>query len=64
MSDLAWIALLIILYMVIIKPMMQGMVQPERTNTQQRTEVKKNSPSSEKKSGNKNDDYVDYEEVK
>ncbi len=61
MSDFAWIALVIIVYMVVIKPMMQGILnQPA-----------KGQPSSPKSQGapkqpkqGKEGDYVDYEEIK
>lgn len=58
MSDFAWIAFIIIVYIVVIKPLMQGVLQ---------TPKKAGGPGngSQVKQQEKGDaDYVDYEEIK
>ncbi|MEZ5014169.1 MAG: hypothetical protein R2794_07745 [Chitinophagales bacterium] len=57
MSDLAWIALIIIVYMVAIKPMMQGMLnqKPPKQNG--------NKKPADTKAGSRDGDYVDYEDI-
>ena len=58
MSDFAWIAFILIVYMVVIRPMVQGILKQDpkskgNTNPPKNTTSKKND-----------DDYVDYEEIK
>lgn len=61
MSDFAWIALVIIVYMVVIRPMMQGILnQPSKDNS---TSPKNQGSPKQSKQG-KDGDYVDYEEIK
>jgi hypothetical protein len=63
MSDLAWIALIIVVYLAFIKPMMQGVMQTPQKGGQ--TEKKHPHATPEKKAGpSKDGDYVDYEEIK
>lgn len=63
MSDLAWIALIIIVYQLLIRPLMQGMVQSNKGgNGTVRTD--KSGPHRPEQQRNKGDDYVDYEEIK
>ncbi|MBC8047593.1 MAG: hypothetical protein H7Y00_12410 [Fimbriimonadaceae bacterium] len=65
MSDFTWIALIIIVYMVVIRPMIQGIVQkPTGKPSQNKTEAKKTPASEKNNSNNPDNDYVDYEEVK
>lgn len=59
MSDFAWIALIIVVYMVLIKPLVEGIMQggngkPGAGKAQQG--MRKGKPEG--------DDYVDYEEIK
>ncbi len=61
MSDLAWVAIIIIVYMVVIKPMMQGMVNQQGKGKS--TQPKTPGTPPQKQQG-KDGDYVDYEEVK
>jgi hypothetical protein len=63
MSDITWIALIIIVYMLAIKPIMQGMANKPANNTvKQKSEIRKTTPSSKKPADTT--EYVDYEEVK
>lgn len=59
MSDFAWIALIIVVYMVLIKPLVEGIMQGGNSNPG-------GSKASEgmRKGKNDRDDYVDYEEIK
>jgi len=57
MSDLLWIAFIIILYIVIIKPLFQGVMDAPKSAKQQ---TKAKEPEQASKPG----DYVDYEEIK
>jgi flagellar biosynthesis/type III secretory pathway M-ring protein FliF/YscJ len=63
MSDLAWIALIIVVYVIIIKPIMQGIAQGNaKQNTQQ--QQRQNTAGRPQQKPPKGDDYVDYEEIK
>jgi len=61
MSDLFWVAFILIVYLVVIKPMMQGMLN-KPANGQPKQPKTPGTPQ-QKKQG-KDSDYVDYEEVK
>ncbi len=63
MSDLAWVAFIIIVYMIVIKPMMQGILQPNTNNNRPKPNntPRRTPDSTQKKEGG---DYVDYEEIK
>ncbi len=63
MSALTWIALILMVYLVVIKPMFKGLVERggAKNNNQQNkphTSTKNRNPKEER------DDYVDYEEIK
>jgi len=65
MSDFAWIALIIIVYLVVIRPMFQGIVQKPGADKKQTNSTKPRPNNSNQASQKKDDsDYVDYEEVK
>ena len=58
MSDFAWIAFILIVYMVVIRPMVQGILNQD-PKSKGNTYPPKNT-----KSNKHDDDYVDYEEIK
>jgi len=58
MSDFAWIVFIIIVYMVVIRPMVQGILKKD-PNSKGNPNIPKNPPTKKK-----DDDYVDYEEIK
>ncbi|MBK7442154.1 MAG: hypothetical protein IPL12_17200 [Bacteroidetes bacterium] len=63
MSDLAWVAFIIIVYWIVIKPMMQGILQPNTNNNRPKPNntPKRTAEPQQKKEGG---EYVDYEEIK
>lgn len=63
MSDWAWIALIIIVYLVVIKPMFQGIVQTPNSRNNKNPNLK-NSQTRKNTAEKNNDEYVDYEEIK
>lgn len=64
MSDITWIAILIIVYLMVIKPIMQGMRQKPATSAGKQ-ENSSDKPSQKKNEAEKqNNDYVEYEELK
>ncbi len=58
MNDFAWIAFILIVYMVVIRPMVQGILKKEPGSKGN------NNPPKNPTSKKKDDDYVDYEEIK
>lgn len=64
MSDITWIAILIIVYLMVIKPIMQGMRQKPAASTgkQEKSSYKPSQKNNEME--NHNNDYVEYEEMK
>lgn len=60
MSDLAWVAFIIIVYMMVIKPMMQGILKQPPTSSPRPKTNQTATPKQHTKDG----EYVDYEEVK
>lgn len=64
MSDFAWIAFIIIIYLLVIRPMFQGAVgkqMPPKPGNNTRTN---NNPPGKQPDKKTDGDYVDYEEVK
>ena len=65
MSDFAWIAFIIIIYLLVIRPMFQGAVNKQGPEQNRRSDMKrKPSPPAENSGKNREGDYVDYEEIK
>lgn len=62
MSDIFWIILILGLYWYIIRPMMQGILEQNKSATSGRSQ----SPSTPKKQQpeKRDGEYVDYEEIK
>lgn len=63
MSDLAWVIFSIALYLVIIKPMMQGILQIPKSRPPQNSNKQNKATTNKSASHDKNSEYVDYEEV-
>jgi hypothetical protein len=64
MSDITWVALIIIVYMLVIKPMMQGMVKKSGGTIEKQNPQRNKASKPEGKPESYGNDYVDYEEVK
>lgn len=63
MSDVAWIALIIVVYLAFIKPMMQGVMQtPQKDGGKGKAESRKSG--GKESDGSRDGDYVDYEEIR
>ncbi|MFN0276459.1 MAG: hypothetical protein ACKVPJ_11980 [Chitinophagales bacterium] len=61
MSDVTWIALIIIFYLLVIRPMMQGF--SNKSPGKEKRDTRK-ATSEKEKPQNQDSGYVDYEEVK
>lgn len=64
MSDVAWIAVIIIIYIAFIKPMLHGARQSSQQQGGNNIREKKNPAGTSEKTNSKDADYVDYEEIK
>lgn len=65
MRDFVWIALIIVIYLLVIKPLFQGVANKPAGNNNPLNRENKNKSSGANNSNGKNDkgEYVDYEEV-
>lgn len=64
MSDFAWIAFIIIIYLLVIRPLFQGAVGKPMPPRSGNNTIKKNHPPVDTTDKKNEGDYVDYEEVK
>ena len=65
MNDFLWIAFIIIIYLVVIKPMIQGIMQnPKPPVDQNKQQTEKPGKAGNADSNNRDKEYVDYEEIK
>ncbi len=65
MSSFVWIILVIIVYLLVIRPMFKNTVNKPVTDHKPKIKIKnKPGPSSKSSDKKDDDDYVDYEEVK